>query len=107
MEWQDGKIWIAVPPARQIFCLDAKTWIVQQRFNTAGNRTHGLGWEGKWLWNADSNLNGFFKHDTTTGEILEKIQLDDKDPLPHGMTIWQGVLWYCDEEGVVCKLKIA
>ena len=31
LEWQDGKIWIAVPPARQIFCVDAKTWVVQQR----------------------------------------------------------------------------
>src|SRR5262249_13947596 len=95
LEWKDGKLWIAVAPARQIFCVDPKTWIVERRFNTAGNRAHGLGWEGRWLWNADSNLNAFFKHDPMTGDITEKIQLDDKDPLPHGMTIWQGVMWYC------------
>jgi outer membrane protein assembly factor BamB len=106
LEFLDGKIYMAVPPARQIFCLDAKTWVVERRFNTAGNRTHGLGWEGRWLWNVDTNLNGFFKHDAITGEIAERIQLEDKDPLPHGMTIWQGSLWYCDEMGVICRLKI-
>ena len=48
----------------------------------------------------------FFKHDTDTGEIVEKIQLADSDPLPHGMTSWQGPLWYCDDVGIVCRLKL-
>lgn len=105
-EWRDGKLWMAVPPARMIFCLDPKTWIVQKRFDTAGNRPHGIGWEGRYLWCTDSNLNAFFKHDPETGDIVEKIQLADNDPLPHGMSIWQGTLWYCDDVGVVCRLKM-
>jgi streptogramin lyase len=105
-EVRDGKLWMAVPPARTIFCLDPKTWIVQKRFDTAGNRPHGIGWEGRYLWCADSNLNAFFKHDPETGEIVEKIQLADSDPLPHGMSIWEGTMWYCDDVGVVCRLKI-
>ena len=40
------------------------------------------------------------------GEISERIQLDDNDPLPHGMTIWQGMMWYCDDVGIVCRLKL-
>jgi hypothetical protein len=105
-EVRDGKLWMAVPPARMIFCLDPKTWVVQKRFDTAGNRPHGIGWEGKYLWCADSNLNAFFKHDPETGEIVEKIQLADSDPLPHGMSIWEGTMWYCDDVGVVCRLKM-
>jgi streptogramin lyase len=105
-EVRDGKLWMAVPPARMVFCLDPKTWVVQKRFDTAGNRPHGIGWEGKYLWVTDSNLNAFFKHDPDTGEILEKIQLADSDPLPHGMTIWEGWMWYCDDVGVVCRLKM-
>ena len=54
------------------------------------------------LWVTDSNWNAFFKHDPETGEIVEKIQLSDSDPLPHGMSIWQGTLWYSDDVGVVC-----
>jgi predicted PurR-regulated permease PerM len=45
------------------------------KFPTVGNRPHGIGWEGKFLWVTDSNWNAFFKHDPETGEISEKIQL--------------------------------
>lgn len=105
-EWRDGKLWMAVPPSRTVYCLDPKTWVVQKKFPVAGNRPHGIGWEGKYLWVTDSNLNAFFKHDPDTGEMVEKIQLTDRDPLPHGMTIWEGYLWYCDDVGVVCRFRL-
>jgi sugar lactone lactonase YvrE len=105
-EWRDGKLWFAVPPSRLVYCVDPETWIVRVKFDTAGNRPHGIGWEGRYLWVADSNLNAFFKHDPETGEIVEKIQLADSDPLPHGMTIRGGWMWYCDDVGVICCLKL-
>jgi len=105
-EWRDGKLWMAVPPSRMIYRMDPKAWVVEQQFPTAGNRPHGIAWEGRYLWCTDSNLNAFFKHDPATGEIVEKIQLAESDPLPHGMSIWQGYMWYCDDVGVVCRLKI-
>ena len=105
-EWRDGKLWFAVPPSREVYRVDPKTWVVEMKFATAANRPHGIGWEGKYLWVTDSNLNAFFKHDPETGEMVEKIQLADSDPLPHGMTIWRGVLWYCDDVGVICRLKM-
>ena len=106
-EWREGKLWFAVPPSREIYRVDPKTWVVETKFSTAGNRPHGIGWEGKYLWAADSNLNAFFKHDPETGEMVERIQLADSDPLPHGMTIWQGWMWYCDDVGVVCRFKLS
>ncbi len=105
-EWRDGKLWFAVPPSREVYCIDPKTWVVQTKFPVAGNRPHGIGWEGKYLWVTDSNLNAFFKHDPETGEMVEKIQLADTDPLPHGMTIRDGWMWYCDDVGIVRRLKI-
>lgn len=106
LEWRDGKLWVAVPPSRSIYRIDPKTWTVEKKFNTAANRPHGVGWEGKYLWCTDSNLNGFFKHDIETGEMVEKIILRDDDPQPHGMTIWNGEMWYCDDVGIVCKFKL-
>jgi sugar lactone lactonase YvrE len=106
-EWRDGRLWFAVPPSREIYRVDPKTWTVERKFPTVGNRPHGIGWEGRYLWVTDSNLNAFFKHDPETGEVREKIQLGDNDPLPHGMTIRQGWLWYCDDVGVVCRLKLS
>lgn len=105
-EWRDGKLWFCVPPSREVYRMNPKEWIVEKKFPTAGNRPHGLGWEGKYLWVADSNLNAFFKHDPETGEMVEKIQLADNDPLPHGMTIWNGWMWYCDDIGLVSKFKL-
>jgi streptogramin lyase len=105
-EWKDGKLWMAVPPSRMIYRIDPQKWVVEQQFPTAGNRPHGIGWEGRYLWCTDSNLNAFFKHDPVAGDIVEKIQLAESDPLPHGMSIWNGMLWYCDDVGVVCRLKM-
>jgi streptogramin lyase len=107
LEWKDGKLWFAVPPSREVYRIDPQTWTVEVKFPTAGNRPHGIGWEGRFLWVTDSNLNAFFKHDPETGEMSEKIQLADSDPLPHGMTIRQGWMWYCDDVGVVCRLKLS
>ena len=64
-----------LPPRRTCLSDRPGKWIVEQKFATAANRPHGMGWEGKYLWVTDSNLNAFFKHDPATGEIVEKIQL--------------------------------
>ena len=82
LEWRDGRLWFAVPPSREVYRVDPKTWTVESKFPVAGNRPHGIGWEGRFLWVTDSNLNAFFKHDPETGQIIEKIQLADSDPRP-------------------------
>ncbi len=106
MEWRDGKLWVSVPPAQQIYRIDPGPFQIEKQFATAGNRPHGLGWEGRWLWCAESNDNAFYRFDPETGETDAKIQLADTDPLPHGMTIQAGWMWYCDDVGVVCRLRL-
>ena len=106
MEWRDGELWVAVPPARKIYRINSDPFKVKQEFPTEGNRPHGLGWEGKWLWCAESNDNAFYRYDPDTGTPDTRIQLTDTDPLPHGMTIWNGWMWYCDDVGVVCRLRL-
>jgi hypothetical protein len=106
LEWRNGRLWIAVPPAQKIYRVHPTSFEIEQQFATAGDRPHGLGWEGDWLWCVDSNLNALVKHDTRTGKWSERIQLADSDPLPHGMTIWNNVVWYCDDVGVVCRFPL-
>lgn len=106
LEWRDGKLWIAGPPAKTLYRMNPATWQIEQQFPTPGNRPHGLGWQGDWLWLTESNDNAFYKLDPKTGVAHEKIQLADTDPLPHGMSIWKSHLWYCDDVGVVCRLKL-
>ena len=106
IEYKNGKLYIAVPPAQKIYTVRASDFHVESEFATAGDRPHGLGWEGAHLWCADSNQNAFHKHELPGGRVLAKIQLTDSDPLPHGMAIRKGWMWYCDDVGVVCKLKM-
>lgn len=106
LEWRNGRLWIAVPPAKTLYRMNPSTWRIEQQFPSMGNRPHGIGWQGNWLWLTESNDNAFYKLDPKTGQAHEKIQLADSDPLPHGMSIWKGTLWYCDDEGVVCRLKL-
>jgi streptogramin lyase len=106
MEYRDGLLYFAVLPTRRVYVLDPKTWQVQTMWQVAGARSHGVGWEGDTLWVADSNLRAFFWHDMKTGEIVEKIQLTEKDPLIHGVTVHDGYLWYCDDVGYICNFKL-
>ncbi len=107
MEWRDGRLWVAVPPAQMIYRIDPDGFRIEKKFATAGDRPHGLGWDGRWLWCAESNDNAFYRFDPESGDFDAKIQLADTDPLPHGMTIRDGWMWYCDDVGVVCKLRLA
>ena len=105
-EWRDGRLWTTSTSARSIFRIEPKKWVVEQRISAPGPRPHGLAWEGRYLWHGDGDLNAFYKFDPETGQLVEKIQLADTDPLAHGLTIWEGTLWYCDDIGVVCRMKI-
>ena len=105
-EWRDGKLWTTSTSARSIYEIEPKTWVVLKVFRTPGNRPHGLAFEGRSLWHGDANLAAFFRFDTDTGAIVEKIQLSDADPVAHGLTIWDRTLWYCDDVGVVCRMRI-
>src|SRR3954454_3720823 len=46
-EWRVGKLWFAVPPSREVYRVDPKTWTVELKFPVTGNRPHGIGWEGR------------------------------------------------------------
>ncbi|MEO8593515.1 MAG: hypothetical protein ABI759_09345 [Candidatus Solibacter sp.] len=106
MEYRDGLLYTAVLPTRRLYVIDPKAWEVQTMWQLAGNRAHGVGWDGDTLWVADSNWRAFFRHDMKTGEIVEKIQLTEKDPLIHGVTVHDGYLWYCDDVGYICNFKL-
>lgn len=105
-EWRDGRLWTTATSARSIYEIDPKTWTVLRVLQTPGPRPHGLAWEGRSLWHGDGDLNAFFRYDLESNRIVEKIQLAETDPLAHGLTIRDGTLWYCDDVGVVCRMRI-
>ena len=102
IQTQDAKLWVAVPPARMIYRIDPKTWMVEHMFPTVGYRPHGVGIEtpdARYLWESDTNMGAFFKRDMITGDVVDSIQLPEGSPFPHGMSVWKGYIYWTDDIG--------
>ena len=96
LEWRDGKLYVASPPSQMIHVMDAFTWEEVNRFRTPGLRVHGLAWSADGhLWSADTSAGTIVLMDIQDGRILDVIRVEAPAEV-HGMTIHEGVLWYCD-----------
>jgi sugar lactone lactonase YvrE len=109
IENRDGLLYHASMYNRRAWVVHPVTWQVHAVWNLPGNRGHGVGWDpsGDGLWISDTNLRAFFRHDTRTGEIVEKIQLTEQDPAIHGVTVHDGYMWYCDDVGYICNFRLS
>lgn len=100
LEWIGGRLWVTVPPAATTYQLDPSDGRILTQFPAPGNRPHGLAWDGELLWVAETT------HRTITGYTLDGtarrvLALEDgpvEGPDPHGLTFYQGKLWYCDAD---------
>ena len=105
LEWVDGKYWIAVPPSVKIYQVEPDSGKVLHSIPAPGGRPHGLAWHEGHLWCVESNHRAIYKMDPRDGKLLAKIQLSKEDPEPHGMSMWEGSIWYSDAtSGWVCRL---
>jgi hypothetical protein len=99
----------ACPPSRAIYSINKKTWEVQDIWPTPGNRPHGMTWTDAsktHFWNADSNENCFYLYNATTGQITERVQVqDDPYTVCHGVKLIDGYMYFCDDVGWICRIK--
>lgn len=100
----------AVPPARQIFWINKKTWKIRATWPVPGNRTHGMSWgkneDKSVVWSSDSNLNCFFRHDGKTGVITERLQLPSDSPVIHGAKVVGDWMYISDDTGWMCRFRL-
>ena len=96
LEWLEGKLYVASPPSQMVHVMDVDTWQEERRFRTTGLRVHGLAWsETGMLWMADTSAGTVSLARVTDGRIYDVIRVPAPDDV-HGMTMHEGVLWYCD-----------
>ncbi|MEY4965415.1 MAG: hypothetical protein RL274_998 [Pseudomonadota bacterium] len=102
-------LYVAVPPARMIFVIEKNTWVVQNLIQTAGSRPHDMTWTNDaktHFWASDSDLNAFFLHDATTGQMTERLQLPSDSPVIHGAKLWNGHMYNCDDAGWMFRFRM-
>ncbi len=98
LEWRDGKLYVASPPSQMIHVVDPQTWQEEHRFRAPGLRVHGLAWaENGLLWAADTSAGTVSLLDPQDGRVFDVLRVEAPAEV-HGMTIHEGVLWYCDAE---------
>lgn len=95
MLWAKDSLWITQFRPLKVVQADADLNTFHD-FDLPLNRPHGLGWDDGKIWCMFSNDYRILKFDIRTGDVLEAVQLDRSDPDPHGMTFWNGALYYCD-----------
>ena len=96
LEWRDGKLYIASPPSQMVHVVNVDPWVEEHQFRTPGLRNHGLAWsEDGRLWVADTSSGTVSLLDPADGRIWKVIRVEAPDEV-HGLTIHEGVLWYCD-----------
>ncbi|MCB0140561.1 MAG: hypothetical protein KDE50_11690 [Caldilineaceae bacterium] len=96
LEWREGLLYVASPPSQTIHVMDPESWEEVNRFPSGGLRVHGIAWgpHGR-LWVSDTSSGTVQLMDTERGRIFETIRVEAPAEV-HGMTIHEGVLWYCD-----------
>ena len=93
--WAKDSLWITQFQPFKVVQADANLNTFHD-FDLPLNRPHGLGWDGEHIWCMFSNDYRALKFDIRTGQVLDGVQLERTDPDPHGMTWWDGALYYCD-----------
>ena len=98
LAWRDDRLYVASPPSQMVHVIDPDGWQETHRFRAPGLRVHGIAWaeDGK-LWSADTSAGTVCLLDPQTGRIFDVIRVEAPTEV-HGMTIHEGVLWYCHAE---------
>lgn len=96
LEWRDGLLYVASPPSQRVHVMDVASWDEVRSFPVPGLRVHGLAWgpDGR-IWSADTSSGVVTLLDATTGRVHGVVRVVAPTEV-HGLTIHEGVLWFCD-----------
>ena len=95
LEWDNGMLWITAFNPTALILVNPNTFEVQFKFEI-DQSPHGLAIDEEGIWCSDRVDRNIIKYDKLTGKELEKINIPDDGPDPHGLSIKNKVLWYCD-----------
>lgn len=118
MLWAKHALWITQFNPLKVVKADADLNTFAD-FDLPLGRPHGLGWDGEHIWCMFSNDYLALQFDIRSGRVLQGVELDRSDPDPHGMTWWNGALYYCDagiapghkdnlskHGGAICRIEL-
>ena len=103
LEWDAGNIWVTETTSKKLALMDGKTYQILLEIPCDLNVLHGLATDGDGIWCADRADKIVVKYEKSTGKEMERVELPEKGPDPHGLSIKDGVLWYSDADFPVAE----
>tara|TARA_B100000749_G_scaffold268487_1_gene246329 strand:+ start:157 stop:864 length:708 start_codon:yes stop_codon:yes gene_type:complete len=106
LEYKNKCIWIAIPAEQSILQVQLTPFKILHRFSVKYERVHGIALDRNYIWACHVIDRVIVQYDIKTGDALEEIFIPKSDPEPHGLSIWEGYLYYCDAvSGWICKIE--
>jgi sugar lactone lactonase YvrE len=96
LEFAEHTLWITSLKLQKLSQVDPKDFRLIRQIPVHLGRAHGLAWDPPGIWCMHSTDRVIHKLDANDGRILEIITLSKDDPDPHGMSMHDGHLYYCD-----------
>ncbi|MEX0760917.1 MAG: hypothetical protein WD208_10240 [Dehalococcoidia bacterium] len=98
IEWDNGDIWVTQFNPFALVLVDGQSYKVKETFEVELPRLHGLARDGDGIWCAHTANKVIVKYSLENGKEVDRITFGEDDPYPHGLSIKDGVLWYCDAD---------
>jgi streptogramin lyase len=96
LEFAEGALWITSLSLRKLSQVDPKDFRVIHQIPLHLDRAHGLAWDPPGIWCVHTSDRVIHKLDAKDGRILEQITFPPDGPEPHGLSMHQGRLYFCD-----------
>ena len=98
IEWDDGLLWVTAFEPAALILIDPEDGTVVRKFPLDLDVLHGLARDGDGIWCAERAAKLIVKYHVETGEEIDWITFPQDGPSPHGLSIKDGELWYCDAD---------
>ena len=96
IEWDDGLLWVTAFNPKALTLVDPAGFTVIRTLPVEMERLHGLARDGDGIWCAHTTDKVILKYHVETGEVMDRIDLPPDGPSPHGLSMRDGEMWYCD-----------
>ena len=103
--YDEGHLWVQTLKNREIHKVKISEWSIQHTLPLPYGRAHGTVRVADGLWVTHTSDRVIVKLDLEDGTILERIEVPEDCPEPHGLSIYGDDFLYCDAaSGWIAKI---
>lgn len=94
--FEDDTLWVTSTTHRKLHKVKISDWSVQRSIDLPLERVHGVVRLEDGIWCVFTSDRVIIKFDLASGEEIARIDVPEPHPEPHGLTLFEDKLMYCD-----------